>query len=111
MTSPEPNEVPSQPASDGTPAAPEQTAPPEPVPPTKEELQLALKAFRKRMKLMQLDEESRLGHGPMSSGQRSAIAAIRPPDQFPRAVWRELANSGKLRHTGNGLYSLGQDSH
>ncbi|QDT04378.1 hypothetical protein K227x_27690 [Rubripirellula lacrimiformis] len=77
-----------------------------PPPPSAEELRLALKAFRKRLKLTQLDDESRLGHGPMSSGQRSGVFAIRPPDQFPRAVWRELANTGKLRHTGDGLYAL-----
>ena len=41
---------------------------PSPPPPSKEELQLALKAFRKQLKLMRLDDESRLGYGPMSSG-------------------------------------------
>ena len=59
---------------------------PEPEGPSKEELRLAMKAFRKRLKLMKLDEESSLGHGPMSSGRKSSIAAIRPPDQFPKAV-------------------------
>jgi hypothetical protein len=79
---------------------------PSPEPPSKEELRLAMKAFRKRLKLTRLDEESRLGHGPMSSGQQSAIMAITPPDQFPKAVWRELANQGKLRREQGGLYSL-----
>ena len=79
---------------------------PEPQPPSKEELRLAMKAFRKRLKLMKLDEESSLGHGPMSSGRKSEIAAIRPPDQFPRAIWKELARQGKIRHDGNGLYSI-----
>ena len=79
---------------------------PLPEPPSKEELRLAMKAFRKRLKLMKLDEESSLGHGPMSSGRQANIAAIRPPDQFPNAVWRELANQGKLRHDGGGLYSI-----
>lgn len=79
---------------------------PVPEPPSKEQLRLAMKAFRKRLKLMKLDEESSLGHGPMSSGRRSEIAAIRPPDQFPKEVWRELANQGKLRHDGGGLYSI-----
>ncbi len=79
---------------------------PDPEPPSKDDLRLALKAFRKRMKLMKLDEESSLGHGPMSSGRRSEIAAIRPPDQFPKEVWRELAAQGKLRYGGGGLYSI-----
>ena len=65
-----------------------------------------MKAFRKRLKLTRLDDESRLGHGPMSSGQHSGIAAITPPDQFPKAVWQELARQGKLRRDSDGLYSL-----
>ena len=73
---------------------------------TKEELRLAMKAFRKRIKLMRLDDESSLGYGPMSSGSRSSIAAIRPPDQFPAALWRELANRGKLRREAGGLYAI-----
>lgn len=73
---------------------------------SKEELRLAMKAFRKRIKLMRLDDESSLGYGPMSSGSQSSIAAIRPPDQFPAALWRELANRGKLRREAGGLYAI-----
>ncbi|TWU48634.1 hypothetical protein Poly51_45350 [Rubripirellula tenax] len=97
-------------ASDSTPNESAENADPNvPEPPSKEELRLAMKAFRKRLKLMQLDEESSLGHGPMSSGRRSEIVAIRPPDQFSKAIWRALAESGQLYHTGSGLYSLGKD--
>lgn len=81
-------------------------ATPTPEPPGKEELRLAMKAFRKRLKLTRLDDESRLGYGPMSSGQESGVVAIRPPDQFPKAVWQELANQGKLKRDAGGLYSL-----
>jgi hypothetical protein len=81
-------------------------AAPTPEPPSKEELRLAMKAFRKRLKLMRLDDESGVGHGPMSSGQKSRIAAITPPDQFPKAVWQELARQGKIKHDRGGLYSL-----
>ena len=77
-----------------------------PEPPSKEELRLAMKAFRKRFKLTRLDDESRLGYGPMSTGQKSGIAAITPPNQFSKAVWQELARQGKLKHDGGGLYSL-----
>jgi hypothetical protein len=81
-------------------------ATPTPEPPSKEELRLAMKAFRKRLKLTRLDDESGLGYGPMSSGQRSSVASITPPDQFPKAVWQELARQGKLKHAGGKLYSL-----
>ncbi len=83
---------------------PEATSTPEP--PSKEELRLAMKAYRKRLKLTRLDDESRTGYGPMSSGQRSGIVAITPPDQFSDAVWKELANQGRLKYDGGGLYSL-----
>lgn len=79
---------------------------PTPEPPSKEELRLAMKAFRKRLKLTLLDDESGMGYGPMSSGQRSRIVAITPPDQFSKAVWQELAKQGKLKHDRGGLYSL-----
>jgi hypothetical protein len=79
-----------------------------PAPPSAEVLKAALKAFKKRLKLTQLDDASRIGHGPMSSGLRSTIAGITPPDQYPRQVWDELVKQGKLKHAGRGLYALGQ---
>ncbi|MCO8120749.1 hypothetical protein NHH03_03295 [Stieleria sp. TO1_6] len=88
------------------PQQPDAEQPQDPPPPSKEELRLAMKAFRKRLKLMRLDDESSLGYGPMSSGSKSGIAAIRPPDQFPKAIWQELANRGKIKHDGGGLYSI-----
>lgn len=78
-----------------------------PVPP--EALKSALKAFRKRLKRMQLDDDSRLGgHGAMTGGRRSQVQAIQPPDpeRFPRAVWDELARQGKLKSVGQGMYQL-----
>ncbi len=81
-------------------------AAPIPEPPSKEDLRLAMKAFRKRLKLTRLDDESRLGYGPMSGGGKSQVAAITPPDTFPKAVWQELAQQGKIRREGGGLYSL-----
>jgi len=70
------------------------------------QLKNALKAFRKRLKLARLDDESRLGHGPMSSGGHSGIMAIQPPAQYPQAVWDELVRQGKLRRSSHGLYEL-----
>ena len=74
--------------------------------PSADVLKAALKAFKKRLKLTRLDDASRIGHGPMSSGQASSIAAITPPDQYPRAVWDELVTQGKLKSAGHGMYSL-----
>jgi hypothetical protein len=76
-------------------------------PPTPEQLKSALKAFRKRLKLTRLDDESRLNsRNPMSAGKKSEIAAILPPREFPPAVWQELARQGKLKDTGGGFYQL-----
>ena len=75
-------------------------------PPTPQDLKAALKAFRKRLKLTQLDDQSRIGRSPMSSGRASGIVAITPPDQFPPAVWEELAKQGKLKPSGQGMYAL-----
>lgn len=74
--------------------------------PSPDELKRALKAFKKRLKLMKLDDESRIGVGPMSSGGRSGIAAIQPPDQYPREVWEALVKQGKLRSDGDDMYEL-----
>ena len=57
-------------------------------------------------KLARLDDESRLGHGAMTTGGKSGIVAIVPPAQFPRAIWDELARQGKIRRAGEGLYEL-----
>jgi hypothetical protein len=78
----------------------------QPSPPTGQELKAALKAFKKRLKLTCLDDQSRIGVGPMSSGRASGIVAITPPDQYPAAVWEELVQQGKLRHAGSGMYEL-----
>jgi hypothetical protein len=72
-------------------------------------LKRALKAFRKRIKLQQLDEESGLGGGPFSAGRRSRILAIRPPEQYPAEVWQELHEQRRLRHDGDGFYELLED--
>jgi len=77
---------------------------PEAVPP--EELKKALKAFRKRLKLTRLENESKLGGGPLSSGKTSEIVAITPPNQFPQAAWDELVRQKKLKPAGHGMYEL-----
>ena len=74
--------------------------------PSKEELKLAMKAFRKRLKVTRLDDESRLGYGPMTGGGKSGIVAIQPPSQFLNSVWEELVQQGKLKYVWQGLYEL-----
>ena len=74
--------------------------------PTPEELRKAMKAFKKRLKLARLDDESSLGHGPMSGGKSSSIVAVMPPNQYPKAVWDELVARGRLKYAGQGLYQL-----
>ena len=73
---------------------------------TPEELRRAMKAFKKRLKLARLDDESSLGRGPMSSGKSSSIVAIMPPNQYPKAIWDELVAQGRLKYAGQGLYQL-----
>ena len=80
----------------------------QPAAPSPQDLKAALKAFKKRLKLTNLDDQSRIGVGPFSSGRPSGIVAITPPDQFPQAVWDELVRQGKLKRTGNRMYELGQ---
>lgn len=70
-----------------------------------EVLKRALKAFKKRLKLTALDEDSRLGRGAFSAGAQG-ICAIQPPNQYPSEVWTELCRQGKLRHSGHGLFEL-----
>ena len=77
-----------------------------PGPPTKDQLKTALKAFRKRLKLTRLDEESKLSRSPTTKGQGSTIVAIMPPNQFPQEVWDELVRQGKLKKAGHGTYEL-----
>ncbi len=74
--------------------------------PSNEELKKAIKAFKKRLKLTRLDEESQLSRRPVTGGKPSAIVAITPPNQFPQAVWDELVRQGKLKMGGHGTYEL-----
>ncbi len=75
------------------------------MPATEEQLKKALKAFRKRLKLTQLDDESRLGHSPLS-GSSTKVVGIQPPREFPKEIWEELAEKGFLKYDGGGFYLL-----
>jgi hypothetical protein len=82
-----------------------------PEPFTPQYLKQAMKAFKKRLKLTRLDDESGLGGRRLSSGRDSGIVAIQPPSQYPREVWEKLAEQGRLRRAGAGLYELAEDPH
>jgi hypothetical protein len=69
-------------------------------------LKRALKAYRKRLKLMRLDDESSASRNPLSKGDASGITGIRPPAQYPAEVWEMLVVQGKLREAGGGLLEL-----
>ena len=71
---------------------------------TKETLKRAMKAFRKRLKLTRLDAESKLGHDPLSRGDKSSIMAVKPPEQYPQEVWDALVALERLTAIGHGLY-------
>jgi len=72
----------------------------------REVLKRALKAFRKRLKIVQLDSESSVGGGPTSSGKQSSIVGVRAPDQYPQEVWDVLVRQKRLVDGGGGMYEL-----
>ena len=75
------------------------------MPSTDEDLKKALKAFKKRLKLTQLEEDSKLGHSPLT-GSKSQILSIQPPNGFGREIWQELVDKGFLKYDGGGFYVL-----
>lgn len=78
----------------------------ESTPPTEKELKAAFKAFKKRLKLTQLDDDSKLTRRPTTSGGSSSIVAIVPPNEYGKAVWDELVKQGKLKKAGQGMYEM-----
>lgn len=69
-----------------------------------EELDRALRAFKKRLQVNRLADESRLGGRYTSGGRKSGIDAIQPPDEFPREIWLVLVRDGKLKDMGGGFF-------
>ena len=76
------------------------------MPSSEEEMKKALKAFKKRLKLTKLDEESKIGHGPLSGTGQDRIVSIQPPLGFGKEVWEELADKGYLKRDGIGFFEL-----
>jgi len=69
-------------------------------------LKRAMRAFRKRLGVTQLDDESTVGGGPMSGGRASGISGVTPPGIYPRAIWLELVRQGRLINAGQGVFEL-----
>ena len=70
---------------------------------TDEDLKKALKAFKKRIKLTRLDDESGLSRG---GNKKSGITGITPPTGHPPGIWEELVKLGKLKREMGGTYSV-----
>lgn len=73
---------------------------------SKEVMASAFNAFKKRLKLGRLADESKLGGRYTSGGKKSERDAIIPPVEFGAEVWKALEQAGKLRHTGQGFYCV-----
>ena len=69
-------------------------------------LKRALKAFRKRLRLVRLDAESSVGGGPMSAGRESSIVGVAAPDSYPQEVWDILVRQKRLVEGNDGNYEL-----
>ncbi len=74
-----------------------------------ETLKMAMRAFRKRLKLTRLDHESKLGVGPMTSGRKADVDAILPPHEYATQVWEALVAEGQLKAAGQGFYALAEE--
>jgi len=69
-------------------------------------LKRALRAFRRKLKTIRRDDESRLGNRYVTRGKSSAICAITPPNDYPKAVWEKLVELKRLKRGGQGTYEL-----
>ncbi|MBC7785280.1 MAG: hypothetical protein H7144_15705 [Burkholderiales bacterium] len=65
----------------------------------------AIKAFKKRLKMHQLEEDSRLGRSHLT-GARNSIVAIQPPTGHAREIWPQLVAKGYLTPDGGNFYKL-----
>jgi len=66
----------------------------------------ALRVFRKRVKFMKLDRESKLGVGPLTSGKEANVDSMMAPHDHPMEVWLALAKDGLLVDDGGGFFHV-----
>ena len=63
-----------------------------------------MRAYRKRLKLTRLDDESRISVSPMTGGKDSQIRAILPPHEYERDIWDELVRQGQAEMRQDGAF-------
>lgn len=73
--------------------------------PDENEMKKALSAFRKRLRALQLETDSKLGRSALT-GKKETVTAIQPPLGFGKDVWQHLAQIGWLKNEGRGFYQL-----
>ena len=73
---------------------------------THEEQIEALRVFRKRVKFMKLDRESKLGVGPLTSGKDANVDSMMAPHDYPMETWLSLSASGLLIDDGGGFFHV-----
>lgn len=76
-----------------------------------DDLAAAMRAFKKRLKIIRLNDESKLGGRYTSGGRKSQVDAIEPPNDFDAKIWKVLARDGRLIDTGGGFYQLHASEH
>lgn len=69
-------------------------------------LKRALRSFRRKLKTLKREDESKLGSRYVTYGKESNISAITPPHEYPRKVWLKLVELGRLKDAGGGTYRL-----
>ena len=74
------------------------------MPATDAEMKKALTAFKKRLKLTRLDDDSKLGRSPLTGNPKDKVVSIQPPAGFGKEVWEQLADAGRLKRDGIGFY-------
>lgn len=72
----------------------------------KREYDSAMAAFKKRLHVVRLNDESRLGGRYTSGGHRSGIDAVEPPHGHDGKIWKALVREGRLVNAGQGMYAL-----
>ena len=74
----------------------------------KQMVKAAYKAFKKRLNITQLVQDSKWQHQQLTGGSTCTIVAINAPLDldFPPIVWNDLVKLGRLNRTRDGLLAI-----